>query len=394
MPSKILVIDSEAGMRQVIAKMLIPLGHTLLEADDAARGLELCRKEHPAAVLLDIRLPDMDAADILAELKKINRDMPVIVLTGFGDVDAAPELVKQGAFGQLSKPFKVDNFLSIVNKALASPAPAVPAKITDEKKAETEKGKPPVTAGRKIPAWIFAAALFLVLACGAGYYYMSALVPDPVQFTIEYSNPSALYYAGGSLWSADWVEGKVYRQETVAGKDLRIISRYALSEIQPTGIAYDGRNIWVSSSLEGKIYKLSGDATLAVTASFQSPGPSPSGLLFEDGGLWSLDFQSAKVYKHKLDDQLTVVSTFDSPAKNPCGVFSIKQGLCIADASTGRIYCVNRDDFALRGIYTLARGEDIKISSAASDGENIWICSDGTAKIYRFSVKSLKTVKL
>lgn len=400
MPAKILVIDGEAGMRQVIAKILVPLGHTLFEADDAAKGIELCRRENPAVVLMDIRLSDMDAPDVLSELKKARNDLPVIVLTGFGDVDAALELVKQGAFGQLSKPFKVENFLNMVNKALsaplqppqaAQPAPAKPKEAAKPAPAQ-EQGKKPAAAKKFI--LIPAAAAVLGLIGYTVFYFVNASVPAPVQYKIGYSNPSALSFAGGSLWSADWIEGKIYRQDPSSPKELKVTAEYTLPEIQPTGIAYDGKNIWVSSSLEGKIYKLSGDSKLTTEASFQSPGSSPSGLLFDEGGLWSLDFQGAKVYKHRIDDKLTVVSSYDSPAKNPCGIFALQQGLCIADASTGRIYCVSGDDFLLKGIYTLDGSGNIKISSAASDGKSIWICSDGTAVIHKFSVKSLKPVKL
>src|SRR3989339_1193492 len=116
--AKIIIIDDEAGMRQVITKILVPQGHEVFAAEEGIQALEICRKESPDLALMDIRLPDMDGGEILAGLKRIKPQLPVVILSGFGDVDAAADLVKQGGFEYISKPFKIDDFLALVRKAL------------------------------------------------------------------------------------------------------------------------------------------------------------------------------------------------------------------------------------------------------------------------------------
>ncbi len=121
--SRILVVDDEPGMRQVISKILVPLGHEIIGTDEGARAINIMKEQGPDAVLLDIRLADMDSPEIIASLKKIKSNVPIIILSGFGDVEAAIELVKLGAFDYISKPFKVNDFTSLINKALSKGEP-------------------------------------------------------------------------------------------------------------------------------------------------------------------------------------------------------------------------------------------------------------------------------
>jgi len=122
--AKILVIDDDANLREVVTFILREAGHELLEAVDGEEGLRRCDAEQPDLVLTDIRMPGLDGLELLRHLKQPGRDPspPVIVLTAFGDVGQAVEAMKAGAFSYLLKPFKRDELRLIVESALRAGA--------------------------------------------------------------------------------------------------------------------------------------------------------------------------------------------------------------------------------------------------------------------------------
>ena len=86
--AKVLVVDDEPGMRQVVLNVLKTEGHELFSAEDGKQAIELAKNESPVLVMLDMRLPDMDGLEILAEIKKMLPNTQVIMLSGFGDVES------------------------------------------------------------------------------------------------------------------------------------------------------------------------------------------------------------------------------------------------------------------------------------------------------------------
>lgn len=403
MPHKALVIDNEAGMRQVISRILVPQGFSVLEADDAASGLDLCARENPDIILMDIRLPDMDGPDILAGLLKIKKDAPVIVLTGFGDIDAALELIKAGAVDHLSKPFKVDALIQLVNKSL-SKKPIITApnhsdiKETTSGRAE-KKTVAPVQAvktvqaeRRKFPLKMLAAAACIVILAAGGYFAWKNFpsTEKAKVFDVRSAGPSALSCgAKGAVWIADWMAGEVSRYDPAP--NIAFPGDKLPENIQPSGIAVDGTTLWASDSFEGKIHSIDTGAKFAIKASYASPGGSPSGLYHDGKNLWSLDFQASKAYRHDMDDKLSVAAAFDSPVKNPRALFGFDGSLYILGAQSGKLYKVRKDDFLIEGIFELPEYGIIPAQavSMASDGKFIWMCCEGEAKLFRFDIKTL-----
>ena len=102
----ILVVDDEPGLRAVLSSTIKSLGHTVLTAENGNQAIETVKSANPDAIFLDIRLPDMDGLQILEEVKKINPGIPVIMCSGFADVESAINTVKMGAFDYISKPFR------------------------------------------------------------------------------------------------------------------------------------------------------------------------------------------------------------------------------------------------------------------------------------------------
>ena len=100
----ILVIDDEALIRQSIAAYLEDSGFAVLQADDGPGGLKTARNHDPDVILLDLRMPEMDGLDVLAEVTRDLPETPVIVVTGAGVLKDAIEALRLGAFDFISKP--------------------------------------------------------------------------------------------------------------------------------------------------------------------------------------------------------------------------------------------------------------------------------------------------
>lgn len=104
-PAKILTIDDDDMVRDVIAGLLEILGYNVIQAENGRTGIEKCRREHPDLVLTDLRMPEMDGLEVLAAVTKEFPEMPIIVVTGMGGIGDAIEAVKLGAWDYITKPF-------------------------------------------------------------------------------------------------------------------------------------------------------------------------------------------------------------------------------------------------------------------------------------------------
>jgi two-component system response regulator PilR (NtrC family) len=115
----ILVIDDEEIMREILETLLTREGHQVRLATHAAEGLELARTLPFDAVIVDMMMPGMDGISALDELKKIDDDLPVLMITAFASVETAIAPMKRGAFDYLTQPFKNDEVLVVLRNALA-----------------------------------------------------------------------------------------------------------------------------------------------------------------------------------------------------------------------------------------------------------------------------------
>src|SRR5664279_752353 len=115
MPGIVLIIDNDGGMRQIIERILIPHGYTVIHAEDGTQGLEKFQRNEPHLVLLDIRLSDIDAPEMLERLRKARPNVPVVLMSGLAEAETAAGLVKKGAAANISKPFKVGTLVSMLD---------------------------------------------------------------------------------------------------------------------------------------------------------------------------------------------------------------------------------------------------------------------------------------
>jgi two-component system NtrC family sensor kinase len=113
--SKLLVIDDEEGIRKVLAISLASDGYDVFSAAAGEDGIAIFNKESPSIVLTDIKMPGMDGIEVLKQIKELDPDAEVIMITGHGDMDSAIEALKLDASDFLNKPIR-DEALSVALK--------------------------------------------------------------------------------------------------------------------------------------------------------------------------------------------------------------------------------------------------------------------------------------
>ncbi len=117
--SRILVIDDEAALGENIERMLRLPGTTVTAFADPVKGLAECLANPPDLVLLDVRMPGMSGEEVFARLHEVHPGLPIVFLTAFGSVESAVVAMRNGAFDYLQKPFKRDDLLLVVKRALS-----------------------------------------------------------------------------------------------------------------------------------------------------------------------------------------------------------------------------------------------------------------------------------
>jgi len=116
---KVLVVDDMPGVRSLLTKVFGDQGWQCIEADNGQQALTLAEREQPDVVVLDKRMPPgLDGMEVLARLKTTQPELPVIMITAFGDVDTAVEAMKAGALDFLTKPFHNDVVVETIRRAL------------------------------------------------------------------------------------------------------------------------------------------------------------------------------------------------------------------------------------------------------------------------------------
>jgi two-component system, NtrC family, response regulator AtoC len=115
---RILILDDEQALRSIIAQRLGRRGYEIIEAGTAQEGMALLQENLFEAILLDIRLPDGDGLHLLPQIKKLQPDLQVIMLTGHGTLESAIEAMKAGAFDYLTKPCNLSELEITLQKAI------------------------------------------------------------------------------------------------------------------------------------------------------------------------------------------------------------------------------------------------------------------------------------
>lgn len=132
---KILIIEDEASIRRVLVKILSEENESykVEEAEDGVQGLEKVKNEDYDLILCDIKMPKMDGVEVLEAVKKIKPEIPMVMISGHGDLETAVNTMRLGAFDYISKPPDLNRLLNTVRNALDKKQLVVENKILKKK---------------------------------------------------------------------------------------------------------------------------------------------------------------------------------------------------------------------------------------------------------------------
>jgi FixJ family two-component response regulator len=118
----VFVVDDDDAVRSSLRLLLKSVGLPIVAYASAREFLEAWRSDQPGCLLLDVRMPSMSGIELQAELNTRGAIIPVIFISGHGDIPMAVEAIQQGAFDFLQKPFRDQDLIDRVQRALASDA--------------------------------------------------------------------------------------------------------------------------------------------------------------------------------------------------------------------------------------------------------------------------------
>jgi len=133
--SRILIIEDEAAIRRVLTKILSEESETysVEDVEDGIQGLERIKNNDYDLVLCDIKMPKMDGVELLEAVKKIKPEIPMVMISGHGDMETAIQTMRLGAFDYISKPPDLNRLLNTVRNALDKKQLVVENKILKKK---------------------------------------------------------------------------------------------------------------------------------------------------------------------------------------------------------------------------------------------------------------------
>ncbi len=120
MASDILIVDDEADIRELVSGILEDEGFSTRLAKDSDDALAMIQERRPSLVILDIWLQGsrLDGLEVLAKVKRGHPDLPVIIISGHGNIETAVAAIKRGAYEYIEKPFKADRLILVTTRAL------------------------------------------------------------------------------------------------------------------------------------------------------------------------------------------------------------------------------------------------------------------------------------
>lgn len=133
----ILVIDDEKSIRNTLKEVLEYENHTLDLASDGEEGFQLFKENKYDIVLCDIKMPKMDGIELLDHIFEIATDIPVVMISGHGNIDTAVEAIKKGAFDFIEKPLDLNRLLITIRNALDKSTLITETKVLKKKVSKT-----------------------------------------------------------------------------------------------------------------------------------------------------------------------------------------------------------------------------------------------------------------
>ena len=129
----ILIVDDERSIRKTLSEILSYEGYKIDEAVDGEDGLKKFTSSSYDIVICDVKMPKMDGIEFLEKAKAFNPDVPIIIISGHGNIELAVEAVKKGAFDYISKPPDLNRMLITLRNALDKQTLVTEAKVLKRK---------------------------------------------------------------------------------------------------------------------------------------------------------------------------------------------------------------------------------------------------------------------
>ena len=137
--ASILIIDDEKAIRKTLTEILSYEGYKIEEASDGEEGLKKFSATTYDVVLCDIKMPKMDGLEFLEKAREVNGDVPIIVISGHGNIETAVEAVKKGAFDYISKPPDLNRLLITLRNALDKQSLVTETKVLKRKVSRVQE---------------------------------------------------------------------------------------------------------------------------------------------------------------------------------------------------------------------------------------------------------------
>jgi two-component system nitrogen regulation response regulator NtrX len=139
MAATILIIDDERSIRKTLTEILTFEGYSVDEAADGEEGLRKFKDKNYDLVLCDIKMPKLDGIEFLEKAKEINPDVPVIIISGHGNIETAVDAVKKGAFDYISKPPDLNRMLITLRNAMDKTSLVAEAKVLKRRVSKVQE---------------------------------------------------------------------------------------------------------------------------------------------------------------------------------------------------------------------------------------------------------------
>jgi two-component system, NtrC family, nitrogen regulation response regulator NtrX len=144
--AEILIIDDEKAIRKTLSEILSFEGYKIEEASDGEEGLKKFKEKTYDVVLCDIKMPKLDGIEFLQKAGEANNDVPIIMISGHGNIETAVEAVKKGAFDYISKPPDLNRLLITIRNAMDRSS-----LVTETKVLKRKVSKVPQMIGNSAP---------------------------------------------------------------------------------------------------------------------------------------------------------------------------------------------------------------------------------------------------
>ncbi|MFM8410664.1 MAG: UDP-3-O-acyl-N-acetylglucosamine deacetylase [Alphaproteobacteria bacterium] len=202
-PRRILVVDDEDEIRQSLRGVLSDEGFAVEEAGDGRRALEMVRSAPPDLVVLDVWLPEIDGIALLEQIKALHPRLPVVIICGHANIEAAVRATRLGASDFIEKPFSIEALLGSIERALGGVAHAVRAGEAEAPVAglrggggaRADRGLPQHTIGRSVVAsghglhsGMKTGVILHPMPAGSGILFQSLATEKSVPARVEFAD--------------------------------------------------------------------------------------------------------------------------------------------------------------------------------------------------------------